>query len=747
MMMAWRKYICGVAVVLAIVASVVTGRVAAGGLFRYAQQLWYEREHASAEYLLRAEKFAESGDNDSAFWNLQMALANGVDNAQRSMAGLKMAQFLLTLAKKEQAPYALMARQYAEAVLGIETDRDLRYQTYRVLMELAVVMGDTQLADESSEAGLRFAPGRPEASEFAMRKVEAMLALKKMGSLRRLFDEASAYNDLPGFCDMMVLLKARAFSILRDDQGLLRDWCGADDDSAPEAVLAALKAEVQAGLEKMVQEDSQDVASEALFQLAAMRMADGQYAQADVLLERFLMMESSTHQSEVLLLMARIARNEGMMARAERMLDVFVKRFSWNKVAADEFVAVVQEMTRRGRHVQVLDLIDKYMAAGLVGKLEPDLFLLAARTAKDANLKSRAMEYYGHLDRVAREDKDRIESLRERGKILMDQGRLADARLVYLEYLRKFPYEAQQDDVYYRLFEIVSVSSNVPPEDILCIASAAALSHPNDIRTRRVMLSMAGMLEEMSLYDMAREQYGKIALLHYLSDGTGQVSVAESGLVFEAMLGSARCYSAMGEEHIADGIFRDLCNNQPSSTVRSHAAYAWALMAMSEAQIPEATRRFALVDAENLDESTRNRVRFEESMLDLAGAEFNTSTFDHIASLVMRAVEKDRTFLFRRFSRQIMDALDRKGDLDGMVKFFEWAAASEQAGLLPLVEIHMRTGSRLLKESGVEVYGAFMSRTSEAMSGRYGDYGKDLKTFMGMVDGIEQLKKAKATVL
>jgi hypothetical protein len=82
-----------------------------------------------------------------------------------------------------------------------------------------------------------------------------------------------------------------------------------------------------------------------------------------------------------------------------------------------------------------------------------------------------------------------------------------------------------------------------------------------------------------------------------------------------------------------------------------------------------------------------------------------------------------------------------------MEMFFDWAESSSFAGMMPLREIHMRAGSLLLQQRGVDAYGVFLERTRDRMLRGSDEYGPVIKMFSDVVHDIEELKRSKAVVL
>lgn len=729
-----------------VAGSVIGGSKISSGLMEYASNLKLNRDAASSQYLARANQLIHIGDTESAFWNLQMAVANAVDTTQRSSAATRMAEHLLQRARKEPIPYALMARQYAEAVLDSETDPSLRYRACSAMIELALILKDTDMMEPCLQEGIRNAPTREEASAFGLRKMEVLIELGRFDELKKSFETAAEFSDVNSFETGVVLQRAALLRKLMADRTLIARWAGPDADA--DAVLADMKKSVESKLLDVASGPDERQASEALFQLAAINMAYGDYEAAQELLERFLMTESNTHQSEVLMYMAQIARREGKIGRAERMLDIFVKRFSWNKIAANEFLEVANELIKRGRAKDALNLMDKYLDAGLEGELQEEILSAAAHAAVEGGFSDRALGYYRKLYEISDDDRLSIEALLEQARILQEKGDLLEARNVLFDYLAFFPYEAKRGDAYFQIYDLEMQLSNASPASAVFIASAASLEKPDDIRTKRVMLSMAQTIESMGLINMARDQYGRIALLHYVSGSTGGVTVAESPVVFDAMLGAGRCYMKMDEVVMANGIFRDLCNNLPPCRTRSEAAYYWGMMALHEKQFPEARRRFGLIDHEQAGEDLVIRSGLEVLLMNITDrGGSDTNDYVYAESLISRADEAHRSELWARFARDCMSVMELKGNSAGMQEFFLWASASGSHAQMPLRDMHARTGKMLLEDGTVEEYGRFLLQTDEVMGKIDVDYAARIKQFRDVVNDIEDLKKAKNAVL
>lgn len=735
-----------IAGIVTVSTGIYMGSTISRGLQYYAEGLVRNREDASSKYLAAARHHQAIGDGDAAFWNLQMAVANAVDNSQKSRAALAMAEFLLEKAEHEPMPYALMGRQYCEAVLDIETDGEVRYRACRVMVEFASLLKDPDIMDRCLKEGVSNAPGRGEAAEFMLRKINVLLDAGRLDDLKACMEDIDAYFDVEGVKNQVVFLRNRLLRVLDEDGEAAGKWFGEKDLMVRQSKLTQFAEMVERDLEVIIDSGSIKDSAEALYQLACLKLQTEDFNESQALLERFLMTESSTHQADVLMHMARIARHEGKVGRAERMLDVFVKRFSWNKVAVEEFLIVVKEMVNRQRFNDAISLADKYIEAGLGGELQVQLLHFAARTALDAGLKDKAIHYFKRLYDLSTDDSLRIESLLARGKICKEAGAYDKAISLMLEYLVTYPYEAKRGDTYFDVFEMESRTGGISPATLISIASAAALEKPDDPRTKKVLLDMAAMLEKMGLYEMARDRYGRIALLHYVSpQSQGSISVAEGSTVYAAMLGSGRCYFKMGELVQADSVFRDLCNSMPPSAIRSEAAYYWAKIALQNGQVPEARRRLSLM-GEDVDQELAAFKVLYESLIAVKDKGFDLQICNDLSAASEGLDDSQKKELWSLFSVELMDEMEQAEDVQGMEAFFDWASDEQRSAIFPMRQIHTRTAAIIIKNSGVDQYGAFLARTRKLISAD-ADYENVMNVFSDIVKNIDELKLSRDAVL
>ena len=291
-------------------------------------------------------------------------------------------------------------------------------------------------------------------------------------------------------------------------------------------------------------------------------------------------------------------------------------------------------------------------------------------------------------------------ALIEQADACMASGAYGMAEKWLLMHLKRFPEDEGKGDCLYKLYEVKRLGGS-QITDIMLVAMAAIDENPSDSRALQTLISLAHMLEDLGLYNLAQIQYSKIGLLRMTSIGRNRT---EADVMGQAVLGSARCLLKMGEIVKADHILREICNNYGSGAVRSEAAYLWATIARENGQLREAARRLALAELGQVDPELQARILFEKfvegkgtpkQLVELTGRLTNLDTEADIAF-----ARKAYIYCFKEL------ATDR--DFEGMQKVLDMAIEQPFADQLPLFTFCLEVASVILENEGLDAFSQFL---------------------------------------
>ncbi|GAF86502.1 unnamed protein product, partial [marine sediment metagenome] len=159
------------------------------------------------------------GREEDAFKYLQMALITAMTPQAKTEAGLVMAEFLLDRATMKPEPYALMARQYLEAVLDIAEKPEARLRTYRGIMKAAALMKDIHTVANACDKAIKLTPDDDVKVKFLLARIDAFLDVGTWKDVKQLLAEAEPYSTNPKWQYEFALRKAVMTGqvLLRDD--------------------------------------------------------------------------------------------------------------------------------------------------------------------------------------------------------------------------------------------------------------------------------------------------------------------------------------------------------------------------------------------------------------------------------------------------------------------------------------------------------------------------------------------------
>lgn len=689
------------------------------------------------EYLLRARALSRMSRDTQAFGYFKMAIDAAPNEEARAEAGTATAEFLLKLARNQTRPYAIMARQYLEAALDLTDHRSLQLQIYEGLYEIGQLLGDLDIVKAAGGSILELSKNENTRFDVLLTWMDLCLEKGTLTEMEALLERAEVYEDKnPAWNQQIALRRADM-----DAQILMRpDWTHAFFKSATEEEAELLRASlVDETLDQyrvLVEEGDRLVQEDSLYKMAELCVYAGRLKKGREYLHEFLLREPATHLDEALLLMTRIARLEGQTETADQMISRFLKRYGVQQEASRELLALLSQMEQEGRIKAALELVEEYLQYPLNEQVYAEFLARAAHLAAKAGAYLEGEKFMDELLTLDLEAAKMSVALLEQADACIASGAYPLAEKWLLKHLEMFPNDPLQGECLFKLYD-VKRDGGGKVTDVMLTGMAAIEESPSDIRSLETLISLARMLEEVGLYDLAQVQYSKVGLLRMTNLGQGN---ARSDVMGNAVLGSARCLLKMGKVVQADHILREICNNYGPGAVRSEAAYLWATIARENGQVREAKRRLALAELGDVDEDLAARIMFEKNLLDIASGK---GTPQGLAALGRRLTELDSEAdleFARRAYIFCFDQLARANDLSGMQELLDMAIGRDFSGELPLRIFCLKLASRILARDGVDAFVTFMDEYQSLFEGASEELRAGIQQ---MLDNIEYMEEAE----
>lgn len=675
-----------------------------------------QAETLAKKHTIRKKTFQE------AFKCLQIAIKKAETREAKSEAGLAMGRLLATYARQEPKPYALMAKQYLEAVLDIEQRPDARLQACFELINAAYLLKDTETIAKVSDEALEMVKNKDDKARILLVRMEVFLEKGSWSDMQKLLAMCEPYRSDSRWQYEFAMKKAIANeqTLMRDDwfQDRLesvedgRDMGPGTEMTDPDSMRSDLFKKTVGQFVTLVNSGIELLATESLFRIARLYFQEGQYGQAEKFFEKFLAHEPTGYQAETLLMMTTIARKQGRMEEAEEMIATFLSNFSWNETATQEFLQIINEGIDNGRFEQTLDLIEKYVNLPLAQPELSELLYKAGQLAGILEQYDRAEEHFKKV--IARNDRNDliVNAMLGLAEIHFKRNDAEGARHWLLAYLNRFPYDMRHNDALFDLLDL-SLKKEANVAEIIHIAITAANECPEDSRTIGALLLAAKKLEAIGLHDLAEKQYNKIALLHFIGKSDNQsigIDKAKGSLILQAILGNARCLIKAGKRENANYLLRKLCHSFQPGELHSEAAYLWALLAMDDEQRVEAIRRLKLINEQTAPSEMATRATIERKGLEMTDQYSREAIITMVKKLAKLSSEEHGEFIRETFMA-CFNQLSQRRDIENMQKIFNIAFNVDIAEEFPWQELILRIGRVILEDRGIGPFIEYMETT------------------------------------
>lgn len=631
------------------------------------------------EMLATAERYRDEGDVENALSWGRLALDKAETLQDQAEAAYEMG--CLNFDESLRGKYGSLdeARNYLEAAYEDVQDAALKEQIAGKLLDVA----------EAENNGERFrnyfqmlsAAEKDSAKLVDLWRRNLSFHLKSGGwpEMRGVLSEAEMLPVHSASWD--AVLKAMR---LRVDQKLLADsdWFDAYATESPDTAPSQLKEQLYERTHKRLLEISETGSEmeqqEALLGLSRLMLSMGDVDAGNEYLQAFLDHNPSDQLTEALVLLSRIARARGEVRNAGKLAQALVRRFDFNKHTADEVLQVVELLEDNQCYDDALKIVEgaikfsKFESEQLQGLLARAVYLEEIKLSRED-----ALSYMKQLVALNRPD-DLARTLAAVVRLNVERSDYKGAEEWILRFIDQLPSgsEASQD-VLFSLFD-VKFWLNRPPLEQLTVGSAAVQNNPGDPRVALVLLRMAGLVEDMGLYDLAISYYNRIGLLNFIdnedSQRTDQIDVGE-----QAMLGKARCLQKSGELVAADHLLRQITNRTSSPLIKSEAAVCWGDLALRFGQAREAERRYSLAHPEMLSASMKARYLLGQARL----GRQDEDDFEQVLDLLDGLPEGERReAAFMIFNERFNEVSQHK-DQRELMRLIDLALQSEHSDWLP----------------------------------------------------------------
>jgi hypothetical protein len=741
------------ALVVALAAGAVLGAVASA-LWVPAQvgalheRLAQQRRMYSALVARRADQLRDIGLFPQAYGLYRLAMDRALDTDSRNNAALGMALLLLKRAETEKHPYALMARQYLEALIESETRPERLGQAYRALVRAARLQEDTEIMLGAARRARELSACDIERGQLLLLEMDYLLEHGNWADMDRLTDPVETLAEHELWRDELALRQAQSDMKILVDARWFDAWAeqrGATNAVARTHARDALFRTTTARLERLAESAPERIAQNALFLSARLYHDNDDFAAAQRQMDLFLAREPSAHIKDALVLSLALARRQGRVRAARELIATFLRRYAWHDMIADDFMAVIEEAAAHGPPRETLDLIDQYTRLPISLPVRQTLLLKAGLLARDTGDDPRAERYFAELQNAGRTADDAIaaRAMFERAAILMRQGADEAARRLLTAFVQSYPADERFGEALFALFDL-SRRTGTDEAETIRLAMAAATEIPTDARTPATLLTAARRIEEMGAPALAQSHYAKIMLLQFMRLGreNEKAILNDSSTVAQAMLGNARSLLRMGEKTQADHVLRSLCNMAEPGAVRSEAAWLWATLALENGQTPEARRRLQRVDPQQADATIASRAALELLLMDLrAGAKTGEAAWALLPLLANMPSERIHADFLKKAYLSCFQRVAEENGIEAAQRFLESAAASPHGAVLPLREMSLRIGRRVLEQEGNAALIAFLERSAALIGTRQPHPVRDWDFLLQAARSVEKARE------
>ena len=661
------------------------------------------RNNVAHDCIKKALVLENAGRTHDAFSYYQLALEGSINAEQVNKSGLMMGEFLTRVAKKTPVPYASMARLYLEAVLDRDENQQTQLRAYESLIEIDRITLDRSAALSDCSKALSLATNVNQKAQIVLNQLEAFVEIGEWPEVNELFIEASQWVSNTVWQNDFEYLSA-----IRDEQILIRDdWLMLWDQQTlavePYLDRSDMYKQTVKKFLHLFEVGPASFGDDCLFRIARILFHEGNHHEANRYLEAFIDWESKMYRDETLNLIIRLAKIEGSKPRARMLMSRFMKQYSLSSQTTENILNTISKLEEVGFKQESFNLLTRYIklpqAKNSMGAILSKAVLLSNTMGQFET----SAHYLEKLLTLSSDEALQGKAIFNQAETCLQKGEFNSAENWLIRYLDRFEYGKLRSEALFKLFDVMAKRKGAALADLMLVGSSAAIENPRDPRAVSILASVARMLEDIGLQELAQEQYRRIALINYVSID-GHKALVKMDLVGQAMVGQARCLLALNKKLEADRLLRELCNNYHKGPVHSEAAYWWSCMALDAEQLVEAERRIHLADLEDAPVHLRVKSLFIKNLLRIPRGKETSETIEALCDTIAELPENEHADLVIRAYRTCAIKLAEQEDLESLKTLLSSALNGQHADILPTQEIFLRLVKTSMTKEGLALF-------------------------------------------
>ncbi|NCD33093.1 MAG: hypothetical protein EOL87_06680 [Spartobacteria bacterium] len=573
---------------------------------------------------------------------LRSALDLTTNTELRARASAQMGRVLLKEADASPWPNLLVAQQYLNAAIDYEKDP-------------ANLENDEKLLREAEE-------------RWVLYQLQNLPENGSYYEMRSVLNNAETLMTSPKQRKEYELFQANSIERVLTDRLWMNEYMQMNPTNIPvPEVRTNLYRKTLTEYDRLADGDRSELGDEARFRKAELMVSDGDFVGADEQVQKFLGNEPTIFIPDTMMIMGQIAAAQDNPRKACRLFYQLAERYGLNRELETELYKVIDELIAQGFYEKAAEILK--MMSNL-----PEMRYQAA----DMRMRAEVLmaKYYfsaGNID--AAED------------IL---GRLA---------LGDYPSDIKQEAVA-MLFD-TELKRGVSPIQMLIIGLQAVDADPNNIKAKAILVKVAKTIENMGLYEYARDIYEKIAILGMAvtesTTATNKLPIS----IEDATLGVARCFYHEGDDVQANYLLRRICNSYSVGPQQGEAAYWWSMISYHTNQFVEASRRLSLIDNDLLENDLATQVQVQQNLVNLAMGISGGEIINRTMSSLNAMTEKFNVAFLHEAYTKIFDFWTQQEDLDAMIGWMVGSEKSPHKELIPVNTFFYTIANLVMDKQGV----------------------------------------------
>ncbi|MBN2685690.1 MAG: hypothetical protein JXR40_10450 [Pontiellaceae bacterium] len=627
---------------------------------------------------------------------------------------------------------------YLRAAMHVSEDSRQRMEIGMDVLDALQEVGDMEVYEALLDEMLRVVDSPSELTILWQRKLLYLLNMEA-GWARMNTALTSAHSvsvESNTWYEMLQDMELRMKEKVLTDNHWFQDYAETKPLNERVSCRQELFDQVKPELERRFEEVDLKHRAEVRLRLAAVHTAMRHVDEAYDLLMMFVGMEPRENLDEAFGLLAEIAGMNGGPESVVPMAQSLINSKGINKLGQKEILEVVGYLEELGLLDDALRVVDDRLSeVDLAFGKRIELSARAAVLEERSGNRELAVEFMDQLA-SAEASRELSNALSEIIKVDMARSEYDAVEFWVEQYLSLIPPNSEnRAAALFALFEAKYWLGRSVSEQ-LYVGAVAVQSSSEDSRTPPVELSMAQVIEDLGLYDLAISYYNRIGLLHLFS-GDYLADAASENVDEQAVLGKARCLMELEDWVAVDHLYRDLCRRTRSPLVKSEAAVRWAELALRDGQRIEAQRRYDLAHVQVLSKS--EQVRYMLGNLKLQGNEqlLDENVIRSSLAMLSELPAEERRRATVAFFDNTFDFLMQNDSEEAVLQLIDLAYQSPYKDWIPLENYVLRVCSGRAQTDEIISLGSELHEMENVantslddllqMIDRFGDMGRRIK--------------------